>query len=263
MKNIRPFTIIKIIILIVLLGIIGYESVMLYHDQKEYAISKNEYENIIDSYVKEDTSSDNNDVPEDDYPHLDIDFDALKSINPDFIGWLYFPAVEISYPIVKENSIDEYLYKTFEGTYNKAGCIFMDVLSNRDFSGYSDMVFGHNMKNGTMFGNLKQLYKKSDTDLLEGNPYVYIYTEDKVYRYEVFSYYVTTSGSSAYDEVKDTDKYDEYINNAYKHNIYEFAGKVDFSEHPNLLTLSTCSGAHGSGQRFVVHTFRAKTWDTK
>ncbi|MBE5859074.1 MAG: class B sortase [Butyrivibrio sp.] len=266
MKKVSALTIVKIIVLIILLAIIGYESVMLYHDQKEYAISKNEYEDIIDSYVQENedetTSLDDEEALSDDnYPHLIIDFVALKKINPDFIGWLYFPALNISYPVVKENEIDQYLYRTFEGKSNKAGCIFMDVLSNRDFSGYSDMIFGHNMKNGTMFGNLKKLYKQNGEDVLKNRPYVYIYTEHKVYRYDIFSYYITKSGSYTYDEVKDTDKYDEYVDYAVRNSIYDSQGKIDFSSHPNLLTLSTCSGAHGSGQRFVVHTYRTKTWE--
>ena len=249
---------IRIIIIVVLLGVVTYEAVMIYHDQKEYAVAVNEYDEIADTFVEE-VPSETVPVSEEEevrVPNLNIDFAALKKLNSDFIGWIYFPAVHITYPIVKEQEINQYLYKTFDGTNNKAGSIFMDVLGSSDFSGPSDMLFGHNMKNGSMFGKLKELYQEKDNNLLIDNPYVFIYTENETFVYKVFAYYVTTDGSYSYTEVKSDEDYDDYIAYVSRNSMIEFPEDADFSSHPPLLTLSTCSGQSGSGKRFVVHTYR-------
>ncbi len=248
--------IIRWIIVAALLVVVVYEAVMIYRDQKEYAIADNEYGSITGKYVRKSQQSadETDDSKEEAYaPDLDIDYDALLEENPDFIGWLYFPATGISYPVVKEKTIDEYIHKTFEGKINKAGCIFMDVLSNSNFKGYSDMVFGHNMKNGSMFGALKSIYKNKEKDILADDPYIYVYTADGVRRYRVFAYYHTTEGSESYTEVKTEDDYDSYISYIRKQTVYNIPSDISFDEHSSLLTLSTCSGESGSGKRFVVH----------
>ena len=263
------FRVIRILLVIVLLGIVVYEGIMFYRDQKEYAVAVNEYDDLRDNYIteKEDTIEDV--VVTDDngeiigtYPNLDINFDALEEINSDFIGWLYFPAVsKINYPVVKEQTIDQYLYRTFDGKYNKAGCIFMDVLSNENFCGYSDMVFGHNMKNNSMFGSLKSIYKSGGEDVIKDNPYVYIYTKDQVLKYRIFAYYRTTQGSYSYTEVTNEDEYDDYLKYIRRSTMYEVPSELSFDDYPSLLTLSTCSGQSGSGQRFVLHTVKVQTFD--
>ena len=269
-SEISIWRVIRIILIIVLLGVISYEAVMIYFDQKEYSVAVNEYDNIRDKYVvsdKEDKSDKQENVSDDnsqveDYPRLDINFAELKKVNSDFIGWLYMPAISsINYPIVKEQAIDQYLYKTFEGVPNRAGCIFMDVLSDPDFCGMSDMLFGHNMKNGSMFGALKVLYKKKDEDILGDEPYIYIYKEDKILKYRIFSYYTTTDGSYSYTEVKNTKDYDTYLDYVKRSSMIEVPQDIDFSGYPSLLTLSTCSGQSGSGRRFVVHSVKIATYD--
>ncbi len=263
------FRVIRIFLVIILLGIVVYEGIMFYRDQKEYAVAVNEYDDLRDNYIteKEDTIEDV--VVTDDngeiigtYPNLDINFDALEEINSDFIGWLYFPAVsKINYPVVKEQSIDQYLYRTFDGKYNKAGCIFMDVLSDENFCGYSDMVFGHNMKNNSMFGSLKSIYKSGGEDVIKDNPYVYIYTKDQVLKYRIFAYYRTTQGSYSYTEVTNEEEYDDYLKYISRNTMYEIPSELSFENYPSLLTLSTCSGQSGSGQRFVLHTVKVQTFD--
>ncbi len=259
------FEIIRIVIVVALIAVVIYEAAMIFLDQREYAVAGNEYSNLTNEYVKD--TGKNVAVPdaseeekaEDDgefipYPDLDIDYTALKEINPDFIGWLYFPAVSISYPVVRENEIDEYLYKTFEGTNNRSGSVFMDVLSNREFKGFSDMLFGHNMKNGSMFGSMKKLYQTKDEDLLADNPYIYIYNEEGVRIYRVFAYYTTTEGSYSYTEVTNESEYDDYISYIRRNTIYSIPNNMSFDDYAPLLTLSTCSGQSGSGKRFVVHS---------
>ena len=93
------------------------------------------------------------DAPEDDFFMPEIDFEALKDKNQDFRYWLYIPALELNYPVAQGADNEAYLYKTFEGEKNSAGCIFMDAGNSPDLSDRNTVIYGHNMKNRTMFGS--------------------------------------------------------------------------------------------------------------
>jgi sortase B len=257
--NRKILNILRILAILVCIGVIIYESVHLYNDQKEYDIADDEYEEIRQEMANWPGAEDESQVV--DYPLLNIDFEGLENINPDFVAWIYFPCLDLSYPIVQENEVDEYIHLTFDKTVNKAGCIFEDVLSDPNFKGMHDIVFGHNMRDTSMFGKLKYLYQKKDEDLLASNPYLYIYTKDYVFEYRVFGYYITKVGSEAYKVVNTNETYDEFLDYIKLHSAYKMAVEPDFSERPSLLTLSTCSGASGSGKRFVVHTYKTRAWN--
>ena len=98
-----------------------------------------------------------------------IDFDSLQEINPDVIGWLEMEAVDtINYPIVQGEDNDYYLHRTFQRTDNFAGSIFMDYMNKSNFGQRNTIVYGHNMKNGSMFGSLKN-YR--DQEVYQKSPY--------------------------------------------------------------------------------------------
>ena len=256
-KGSKVWKFVRIALIVILGCVIVYEGIGIYTDQKEYEQASEEYEEIEDSYVvfkggvQEEAS-----LP---YPALDINHNSLRLINDAYIGWIYFPAMDISYPVVKERYIDEFLRVTFDGKHNTAGSIFMDIASNEDFRGMSDFVFGHNMRNGSMFGSLKELYL-SDEDLLKSNDSVFVYTDEYIFQYKVFAYYNTRVGSDAYQLVETEEEYDEFLSYIQSHTAYKIPDDIDFSQYPSLLTLSTCSGKSGSGNRFVVHTVKVGAW---
>ena len=123
------------------------------------------------------------------YPNLSVDHAALKAQNPDYKGWLYVPGLEISYPVVRGKDNDYYLHHTYEGTENTSGCIFIDSGCAKDMGDYNTFIYGHNMKNGSMFGSLKKLL--TDPSPIVDNPYIYFYTEDGVYAYRTYSFQIT------------------------------------------------------------------------
>ena len=104
-------------------------------------------------------------------PPLAVDFESLKAINPDVKGWLYIEALDISYPVVQGPDNDAYLHTTYEGTSNFAGSIFLDYQNQGDFSDGNTIVYGHNMKNLSMFGKLKQMKEQEKyRDWLKSQP---------------------------------------------------------------------------------------------
>ena len=183
------------------------------------------------------------------YPPLAIDMDTLKEMNGDFRGWFYFPAVEVSYPVVQGEDNEYYLKHSFEDEKSNSGSIFMDCGASPDWSDRNTFVFGHNMRDGSMFGTFKKLV--DDSSLLDANPRFYIYTEDKVYTYEIFSYYMARKDSNRYMVFSSDENYDKYTGWAVENSNYAF--DVDLSGRPNIVSLSTCYGSAGTSRRLLIH----------
>ena len=114
----------------------------------------------------------------------EVDFDALKAINDDVVGWLELEAIpSISYPIAQGEDNEYYLHRTIKKTYNFAGSVFIDSTNASDFSDCNTIIYGHNMKNGSMFGKLKQMY---ESEKYKDSKYLWICTPNGKYRYEIF-----------------------------------------------------------------------------
>lgn len=232
-----------------------------------YQQAKNEYKEL-GKYIEvipegEEASSDAEaeestpEAPEEDekeqyqYPNLQIDYDGLTATNSEFVGVIYIPVLNLTYPIAQSTGNDKYLHTTFEGTRNASGCIFLDCAASKDFSDPNSFIFGHNMKNGTMFGSLKQFLQKEE--LCDEDPYIYIYQKDQVLVYRIFAYYTIPVRDDVYDDFSGDDGYDAYVADAGKHSVYHSSKeeKIDWSSRPDLLTLSTCY-ATGHVNNFIV-----------
>ena len=220
--------------------------------------AKEEYDAIRQEVVEEPKAEEQaNKVEEKNYPDLQIDFAGLKESNPDFRGWIYFPALDISYPVVQGQDNDYYLKHSFEGETVNAGCIFMDCGASSDWSDRNTFVFGHNMRDESMFGTFKKLLK--GTASCAEDPYFYIYTEDKVYIYEIFSYYETRSTSDRFATFTSDAAYDDYVQWAKEHSL--FSSDADLSSRGNIVSLSTCYGSAGTKKRALIHGVLTETAD--
>lgn len=184
------------------------------------------------------------------YPKLDIDFDALKDVNGDFVGVLYVPALELRYPVVKSRDNNDYLSRTFEGTRNSAGSIFLDMNASISLNDSNSIIFGHNMKNGSMFGSLQKFLQ--DDSLAESDPYFYIYQDGRILKYRIFAYYTTLVDSDVYYGFQDAAGYGRYVAKAISSSAYKPATTFDFMGYPPMVVLSTCYGS-GHVYNFVVH----------
>lgn len=111
--------------------------------------------------------------------HSPIDFESLKKINPDIVAWLEVPGTVISYPVVQAKDNETYLKRDFEGGESAAGAIFLDCDSDADLMGFHSILYGHHMKNQTMFA---QIVKFKEEDFFRKNREVILYTPDKEIR---------------------------------------------------------------------------------
>ena len=178
---------------------------------------------------------------------LEIDFDQLREINDDIVGWLYYEPLDLSYPIVRGDDNEYYTHYTFENEKVSSGAIFMDFLNRKDFSDYNTIIYGHNMRNGTMFGSLKKLM--NDTSIVEEDPYFYVFTEDKAFMYEIASLYITNVESETYNLIASEEDQQDYIE--YIQKVSSWYWDKEITSADKIVTLSTCHGLH-SDNRTVV-----------
>lgn len=190
---------------------------------------------------------------------LEIDFETLLDKNKDTIAWLHVPAVSISYPVLYyPYDNDYYLNRDFDGSYSAAGVIYLEYTNKPDFSEQNSFLYGHNMGDGSMFGDLHRI--GIDADRYEDHPYFYLYDPDgSIRKYLIFSFYETLTGSSTYFVPETDDAYDEYVKERLTRAMRE--PKEDLKEtlderveqRASLVTMSTCHGGAGTTRRFVVH----------
>ena len=184
-----------------------------------------------------------------DFPEMEVDFKALREKNPDTVGWLYVGSCGISYPILQGEDNDYYMNHTFEGTVNSSGAIIMDYRDDKYLKDWNTFIYGHNMKNGSMFGSLKKLL--NDETLYNSDPYIYVYLPSYIYRYKIFSYYKDKPDSKMYWTADTLQEYRQYIRDALSLSVRDLG--VETSEENNMVTLVTCSGSGAGKMRFFVH----------
>lgn len=242
------------IVLIVAICIFCYAAFNLYHIYTEYKKGTDEYNSISEMAVTERDPDQVEEIDQSDeqpVAPVSIDFDSLRSINEDVIGWIYMEALpEISYPVVQGEDNNFYLHQTYEKNYNFAGTIFIDYENKRDFSDCNTLVYGHNMKNGSMFGMLKKY--RADETLYNTSKYFWILTPEKDYRYEIIAAYTTSVNSDTYTLFKGPGKeFLEYEKKMFQNSeIRTDATASEANVKDKIVTLSTCTGNQAT--RFVV-----------
>lgn len=266
------------ICLIIACGMIVLCGAMLFKTAREYKVAENEYVDLqkyttaasstelsqsetVQTSTDEPESDLVNNEPEEevdtlprnynrsDFPDIEVDFEGLREINPDVVAWLYVGAPEISYPVVQGEDNEYYLHNTFENKKNSSGSIFMDWEVNTDLSSWNTFIYGHNMKNGSMFGHLKDFIRNAKT--YEKDKYIYVFVPEGIYRYEIFSYYLDATDSKMYYTCDNFKEYRAYLREATKLSVRECEAKAP--DDRNIVTLVTCSGSGSAKQRFFVH----------
>mgnify|MGYP002465293835 FL=1 len=248
------------IALIVAIAVFCYAAFNLYHIYTEYKKGTDEYNQIEEMAVTE-RDADSAEVAGPNVqlkPPIEVDFDKLKSVNEDVVGWIYVDALpDISYPIVKGKDNQTYLHQTYEKNYNFAGTIFVDYENSGDFSDCNTLVYGHNMKNGSMFGHLKKF--REDDKLYKQDKYFWILTPERNYRYEIITAYTTGVNSDTYTLFKGPgEEFEKYLETIKGYSEIQ-TDDTDLTIKDKIVTLSTCTGNEST--RFVVQGKRVDAED--
>lgn len=249
-KNKRKGNIVSNIILVLAIAVFLFSGYKLYTIYSEYNKGDNEYESIIAEVITLETSEEKEESDTESQTVFKVDFEKLQSINKEVVGWIRFDNPEkISYPIVRGSDNDKYLKTTVEGKKNSSGSIFMDANNAGDFSDKNTFIYGHNMKNGSMFG---QLRKYKNADFYKENPYFYIYTPDgQEVKYQVYAVCIVEDTSESYQKFyADDNDYLAYLKHIKKISRYDTG--VEVNAQSQLVSLSTCTNVTET-QRLLVH----------
>ncbi|MBU5474510.1 class B sortase [Roseburia sp. MSJ-14] len=237
-------------ILIVVL-VVSVSFIVVYFVKQNNA--KNEYKDLQSkAKVKETTKETPDESQEDGEYKSPIDFEELWKTNEEIYAWIQIPGTDIDYPIAQRADDDAYyLNHTIEGTEGLPGSIYTEAINSKDFSDFNTVIYGHNMKNGTMFAGL---HKYEDKEFLKENPYVYIYLPDKTLKYQIFAAvvfddrhvmhsfdYSTPEGRQQFlDEIKGV----RTMESGYDEN-------VTVGTDSNIITLATCIGGQPDNRWLV------------
>ena len=246
--NKRISRIIRGVVFVIALAVFLFSGYKLYTIFAEYKKGEDEYKEIVEEVITQEPVV--KEEEEEKVTIFKVDFAKLQEMNQETVAWIRFEnPSQINYPVLHTGDNDKYLKTTFEQKRNSAGALFVDTENTGDFSDRNTIIYGHNMKNGSMFGKLRE-YKKYD--FYKENPYFYIYTPDGVeHKYQVFAASVVEDTAINYrKQFANDQEFLDYIKDITKHSIYKTG--IEVTAESKIVTLSTCTNVTDT-QRFVVH----------
>ena len=182
---------------------------------------------------------------------IPIDFESLTAQYPDIYAWITIPGTQINYPIVQHPSDNAYyLNHTVDGKKRVEGSIFTENYNSKDFSDPNTLIYGHNMKNGSMF---KGLHKFKDKTFFSEHSELIIYQEGRILRYKIFAAYVYDSRHLMLSfDFDDVNIFRSYLNSVLtkKDMSSNIDTTVDVTTEDRIITLSTCNS--NDSQRYLV-----------
>ena len=259
------YKIICIILLIILIGIVavwGYRIIVENRANSKYEEIQNTVNSaakqaeteavIIETETEKETETETEEVQNAfDIPEKNLDWTSLYAENKDIYAWIYIPGTQVDYPVL-QNAADDtyYLNHNIDGSYGKPGCIYTEKINSKDFTNYNTVLYGHNMKNGEMFGCL---HDYEDKTFFDEHPYVYVYTEEKTYVYEIFAAYTATNAHILNtNDFSTQEGFADYLDNVVYNKALtgNFRNDTRVTSDNRIITLSTCTS--NSSKRWLV-----------
>ena len=176
-----------------------------------------------------------------------IDFKKLKSQNQDIAGWIYIRGTTIDYPIVQGKDNEEYLHQNFNKKKSSSGTIFLDNNCKKDFTSDNNIIYGHHMKNGTMFAQLLKFREKS---FLKKHNEIMIFTPDRTIHLKVISAYAQKAQNKIPVTFANDEQKKAYIKKI--ESMSEQTIKTSRINDSHIYTFVTCS-YEGEDNRTYVH----------
>lgn len=195
----------------------------------------------------------------------DIDFESYREINEDVYAYIYIPNTKIDYPILQHKSDNSYyLNHCMDGTEGYPGCIYTEKENSKDFTDPNTVIYGHNMKNGSMFHDI-HLFE--DREFFDENEYIYVYTPEKVLKYEIFAVYTATDDHLLYIcDYADKKSFGEYLNGiknktaSYMYSKTALVRKqTELSSNDKIISLQTCT--QNEDRRIVMQAVLIEVYD--
>ena len=183
---------------------------------------------------------------------IPIDFKALQKQNPDVYAWIQIPETAVDYPVLQHSEDNGYyLNHTISGEKKAEGAIFTENYNTKTFQDPNTVIYGHDMKNGSMF---QSLHKYMDRSFFDANRDITVYLPDKILHYKIFAAYLYDNRHLHLSfDFWDKEQYEGYLQQIFSmRNMNAFVDKeMEVTTEDNIITLSTCY-AGISSQRYLV-----------
>lgn len=250
-------TLMKKTLAVVFLAVFLWSGWQLYRTFLDYAAADAQYE-ALEQYVSapatalpeatQDPAEENDSAANPDFPQCpQVDFQELRSINSDVVGWLVIEDTRINYPIVQGEDDEFYLKHRFDGQRSSAGCLFLDAENDAAFQDANQIVYGHYMKDGSMFHDLG---KYKEQAFFDAHPTGWLITPETPYHLQFFSGYVSDVSGDAWEMAFTEADHAQWLAACTARSCFS-SGIVPAADSP-VLTLSTCSYEFENA-RFVLH----------
>ena len=230
------------VITVCLIGIILVSGYKIGKTMWEYQVAKSAYTNISEKTAKVDPKQ---------FTGV-VDWKALKKVNPDVQGWLYQKGTVINYPVVQGTDNDTYLHTRFDKQWSGGGTLFVDCRMEKDFKGFNSIIYGHHMKDGSMFRSIRG-YTKED-GYYDKHKTLELATPNGNYHLVVFSAFITkATDEDTYKMTYDEAEKQAYIDRAWERSELPITkDSVDVTKNDRLVTLSTCAYDYEEARYIVM-----------
>lgn len=230
------------VITVCLVGIILVSGYKIGKTMWDYQVAKSAYTNISEKTAKVDPKQ---------FTGV-VDWKALKKVNPDVQGWLYQKGTVINYPVVQGTDNDTYLHTRFDKQWSGGGTLFVDYRMEKGFKGFNSIIYGHHMKDGSMFRSIRG-YTKED-GYYDKHKTLELATPHGNYHLVVFSAFITkATDENTYKMTYDEAEKQAYIDRAWEQSELPITrDSVDVTTDDRLVTLSTCAYDYEEARYIVM-----------
>lgn len=253
MKKFRAAGVICLTLALILGGIAAYKYLEEKNAGKEYEEIREEVVQEQEEPQTEETEPSEETVQETEPTvEIPIDFQSLQAQNPDVYAWIQVPGTEVDYPILQSPDDNGYYLDHDINKEEKAeGAIFTENYNTKTFEDPNTVIYGHDMKNGTMF---QSLHRYMDRSFFDVNRDVIIYLPDKILHYKIFAAYLYDNRHLLMSfDFWNKEEYQQYLNNIFSmRDMNSFVDtSMEVTNEDKIITLSTCY-AGISTQRYLV-----------
>ena len=255
-KKRNIWKLVYVLLLVLCMLCIGGMVLYLQKDHEQEAALEEQQEVLRQDYVSDTKDEDQEEamqITENEKAELPIDFQGLWEINPEIYAWIRIPDTNIDYPILQHADEDQsyYLTRDIYGENQQAGSIYTEYYNSKDFQDPNTVLYGHNMKNGSMFHNVRYFAEKEYFDEHEE---LYIYLPDKILKYQIITCYEYDDrhllGSFDFSDEEVYAQYLEEIMNP--RSMYTMIREgVSLTTEDKLVTLSTCVANKPNNRRLL------------
>ncbi len=230
------------VITVCLVGIILVSGYKIGKTMWDYQVAKSAYTNISEKTAKVDPKQ---------FTGV-VDWKALKKVNPDVQGWLYQKGTVINYPVVQGTDNDTYLHTRFDKQWSGGGTLFVDYRMEKGFKGFNSIIYGHHMKDGSMFRSIRGYTKEEG--YYDKHKTLELATPHGNYHLVVFSAFITkATDENTYKMTYDEAEKQAYIDRAWEQSELPITrDSVDVTKDDWLVTLSTCAYDYEEARYIVM-----------